>query len=216
MTLVSLIVSLLFDHMNRQWLYVCNQIEKRHKACLDESQRENEVSKNELWSRCDWLKEYRRQFYLNVFAFSWRITLLIICILLPINSILTNYAKTYDDTYIWRLSATLMRGKVAVSVLMVSFIIFAMYGLYALRTKIMSPAIAVKRQLEKLGPINYRVGRLTRRYLPWSICFIVNFAVMVTADSVYVYILLNYTGPIVTCVKSVWQLQRFFGMKSLY
>ena len=200
---LALLYSLVFDHMNKQWLYIGQ--------CLENTPVKAALSQVGIQV----IREYQEHSGFQIFAFSWRVVSLIVVFFLPIYAILTNYAKTYENTYIWQLSATLMHGEVAVVVLMVGFIVFLAFSILFMEQLVVKPArrfvmrwgsspLLLKNNNIDDGSHNHAVfGSGSWRHnishwFAWIITFILNFAMMMTADSLYIFILLNYNGPTVT------------------
>ncbi len=144
----------------------------------------------------------------------------ILMILLPIYATLGVYYRTYSERYAWTVAATFLSGTNATVVLIIfftAFTVFAIGSVHMLFKKSVEAYYYRQRQAYcwRRG-INWEVLAM------WTTAWIVNLMIMATADSLYVYLIINrstkyeYVIQIVLALfKLAWHDSGIFRMVDL-
>lgn len=151
------------------------------------------------------------EYFADVRRLYWTIGSGIVLLLIPVYSVLSIYSSTYDNVYGWQISAVLLAGNGATVVLCLCFsLILALVVVYALKHKPLADPTATE-------PADRAVT--ARRALYLLLVGVINLTVMIAADCLYVYIVLNYNGGVVFIVqmlmaafKVLWNEQALWAL----
>eukprot|EP01040_Poterioochromonas_malhamensis_P002583 gene2583-2745_t len=156
---------------------------------------------------------HTRQFTLFILGF-------ILMILLPIYATLGVYYRTYSERYAWTVAATFLSGTTATIVLIMFFTMFTVFAIGSVHTlfkKSVDDYYYRQRQ-----SYCWRRGINWEVLAVWTIAWMVNLMIMATADSLYVYLIINrstkyeYVIQIVLALfKLAWHDSGIFWMVDL-
>ncbi len=136
----------------------------------------------------------RYPFTFNFFSFTLRTrqyALLALCVimivLLPAYAVLGFFYRTYDERYAWTISAAFLSGTDATITLMIFFVLFIVLAVFLVHFLFRQ---AVKEYYNRhvycvKSWHNWRVIAL------WTIAWMINGIIMITADSLYVSLIIN-------------------------
>eukprot|EP01040_Poterioochromonas_malhamensis_P001253 gene1253-1328_t len=106
---------------------------------------------------------------------------------MPVYAVLGIYYRTYKESYAWTISGIFLSGTNATITLMIFFVLFIMLGVvlvYYLFRKAVREYAARRKHYLKFWP-KWRV------FLLWTVAWLVNGVIMITADSLYVYLIIH-------------------------
>ncbi len=136
----------------------------------------------------------RYPFTFNFFSFTLhtrQYALLMLCfmmvVLLPVYALLGIFYRTYDERYAWTISAAFLSGTDATITLMVFFVLFIVLSVFLVHCLFRE---TVKEYYNRhvyclKSWHNWRVIAL------WTIAWMINGIIMITADSLYVSLIIN-------------------------
>ncbi len=126
-------------------------------------------------------------FSLHVRQYAVYVSCFILIILMPVYAVLGIYYRTYKESYAWTISGIFLSGTNATITLMIFFVLFIMLGVvlvYYLFRKAVREYAARRKHYLKFWP-KWRV------FLFWTVAWLVNGVIMITADSLYVYLIIH-------------------------
>lgn len=126
-------------------------------------------------------------FSLHVRRFAVYVLCFILIVLMPVYAILGIYYRTYKESYAWTISGIFLSGTNATITLMIFFVLFIMLGVilvYYLFRKAVREYAARRKHYLNFWP-KWRVFAL------WTVAWLINGFIMITADSLYVYLIIH-------------------------
>jgi Leucine-rich repeat (LRR) protein len=148
------------------------------------------------------------------------IALFILIVLCPLYYYISDFSNSYTVEYAWGISALLVSGQIPAVVLLLGFtglivLVFVIFNRLAAKTKgdlifldysraslrsthqFSEASVASSNTNKNGGSSHYYFTRDYRKYLVYTIVFIVNVIVMLIIDFSYVYVVLNYELTVV-------------------
>ncbi len=132
-------------------------------------------------------------------------------ILIPLYSVLKLYNSSYSIQYAWSVSAVLMNGQTAAIILLLTFVVFAVFYASVLKEIVrkLNVRMPKDRSRTSLPPETARVLLSTERVLAYTIVVFFDLVLMLSADFSYVFIVISYDTLVATLAALTLALFRF-------
>ncbi len=121
-----------------------------------------------------------RQYVMFVLGF-------IFIVLMPICAVLGIYYRTYSQRYAWTISPIFLSGTNPTIILMIFFVLFIIFMVLLVHILFKKAAQEYYDRQKSC----YRIGLKWRVLSLWTIAWLINGLIMITADSLYVYLIIH-------------------------